>query len=286
MICFDLYPNPDRVSFMSDSVKVIVGDVTRFEDIIAAIKEYQVERIINLAYMLGAESEANPHLAIRVNIMGMNNVFEAARLMGINRVVYPSSIAVYGPQSSFGERPVKETDICQPTMIYGAHKLLNEFMGSKYMERYGMSIAGLRIPVVAAPGRERGMGAWASIYADYPAVGKPVKIPSRSNQRASIIYVDDVAEILIHLCLAENLNYPIYNSCGYSITLQGLGEIIKKFFPEAEIQFDERAPDHPYVHNISSERLEKEFKIKLPPLEEVVKKHVNEARRRAGLSEI
>ena len=102
--CFDLYPAPQKVSHLGDHAGVVVGDITRIEDIIAVIREFRVEKIVNLAYMLGTESEANPHVALRVNVMGMNNVFESARLMGIRRVVYASSIAVYGLQSSFGER--------------------------------------------------------------------------------------------------------------------------------------------------------------------------------------
>lgn len=284
VICFDLYPVPEKVSHLGDRVKVIVGDITRIEDVIAAIREFQIERIVNLAYMLGPESEANPHVAIRVNVMGMNNVFESARLMGIRRVVYASSIAVYGLQSSFGERPVIETDYCHPTMTYGAHKLWNEFMAKKYMERYGMTIPGLRIAVVGGPGRKTGLSAWASTYADNPALGKPAELPFRSDQKTLITYVEDAAEIFTRFCFAEKLNFPVYNSCAYAVTLQQLADTVKKFLPEAKIGFNEKAPDQPLIYNWSSERLEKELDFKLPPLEEMVRKHINEVRSAAGLT--
>lgn len=284
VICFDLYPVPGKVSHLGDQAKVIVGDITRIEDIIAVIREFQVERIVNLAYMLGSESEANPHMAMRINVMGMNNVFEAARLMGINRVVYASSIAVYGLQSSFGERPVLETDDCHPTLVYGAHKLWNEFMAKKYMERYEMTISGLRIAVVGGPGRKTGLSAWSSTYADLPAVGKSAELPFRSNQRTLITYVDDAAEIFTRFCFAETLNYSVYNSCAYAVTLQQLSEAVKNFLPNAEIRFNEAAPDQPLIYYWSSERLEKEFQMKLPPLDEMVRKHINEVRKAAGLS--
>ena len=45
VICFDLSPNLDRVSYLGDRVKVVMGDVTKIEDIIASIKKFQVERI-------------------------------------------------------------------------------------------------------------------------------------------------------------------------------------------------------------------------------------------------
>jgi nucleoside-diphosphate-sugar epimerase len=286
VVCFDLYPVPEKVLQLGDRAKVIVGDITRIEDIIAAIREFQVEKIVNLAYILGPESEANPHMAMRINVMGMNNVFEAARLMGINRVVYASSIAVYGLQSSFGERPVIETDYCHPTMTYGAHKLWNEFMAKKYMERCGMTIPGLRIAVVGGPGRRTGLSAWASTYADGPALGKPAEIPFRSSQRTLITYVDDAAEIFARFCFAETLNYPVYNSCAYAVSLQELADIVKKLLPNAEIRFNEKGPDQPLIYYWSSERVEKEFQIKLPPLDEMVRKHINEVRSSAGLTVI
>jgi nucleoside-diphosphate-sugar epimerase len=286
VVCFDLYPVPEKVSHLGDRAKVVVGDITKIEDIIAVVREFQVEKIVNLAYMLGPESEANPHVALRVNVMGMNNVFEAARLMGIRRVVYASSIAVYGLQSSFGERPVLETDYCYPTMTYGAHKLWNEFMAKKYMERYGMTIPALRIAVVGGPGRKTGLSAWASTYADLPAVGKPAEIPFRSNQQTLITYVDDAAEIFAKLCCEETLHYPVYNSCAYAVTLRQLAEAVKQFLPKAEIGFNEKAPDQPLIYHWSSERLEKDLRMKLLPLEEMVRKHINEVKKAAGLPEV
>ncbi len=286
VICFDLYPAPQKISHLGDQAKLVVGDITRIEDIIAAIKKFQVEKIVNLAYMLGSESEANPHLAVRINVMGMNNVFESARLMGITHVVYASSIAVYGLQTSFGERPVTEMDDCHPTLIYGAHKLWNEFMAKKYMERYGMTIPGLRIAAVGGPGRKTGFSAWASTYVDGPALGKPAKIHYRSDQKTLITYVADAAEMFTRLLFADALKHPVYNSCAYTATLKGLAEVVKKFFPKAEIDFDEKASDQPLIYYWSSERLEKELGMKLPPLEEMVRRHINETRKGAGLSEV
>jgi len=284
--CFDLYPAPQKVSYLGDRARVVVGDITRIEDIMAVIREFRVERIINLAYMLGTESEANPHVALRVNVMGMNNVFEAARLMGINRVVYASSIAVYGLQSCFGERPVTEMDDCHPTLVYGAHKLWNEFMAKKYMELYGMTIPGLRIAVVGGPGRKTGLSAWASTYVDGPALGKPAEIPFRSDQKTLITYLDDAAEMFTRLLFADTLRYPVYNSCAYVTNLGELAGAVKKFFPRAEIRFNEKASDQPLIYYWSSERLEKEFGMKLPLLEEMVRKHINEVRKGAGLPQV
>ena len=283
VVSFDLYPDPGRIGHLGNKLKVVTGDITRIEDLIAAIRDFRVQRIVNLAYILGAESEANLQLAVRVNVMGMNNVFEAARLMGIKRVVYASSIAVYGLQSHFGERPVTEEDTCRPTLVYGAHKLCNEFMAQKYMDQFGMTIPGLRIAIVSGPGRKTGLTGWGSTYIDNPVLGKPAQIPLRSGQRTLVVYVEDVAEIFARLCLDDKIRYPIYNSCAYAITLAELAQAVRKFIPGAKILFDEQATEQPLVYSCSSRRLEEEFGIRMPPLEEMVKKHINAVRKKAGL---
>ena len=201
-----------------------------------------------------------------MNLMGMNNVFEAARLMGIKRVVYASSIAVYGLQSSYGDRPVTEEDDCYPETVYMAHKLWNEFMARKYMDRNGMIIPGLRIANVSGPGRTKGFSAWQGRCIDNPAVGKPVTIPSRRDQKLLIIYVDDTAEIFAKLCLAETLNYAVYNSLAYSVTAQELVDKIEAFLPDAEINFDETAPDQPNIYLWSSSGLNKISRCNFPRL--------------------
>src|SRR5215813_7541732 len=109
VVCMDL--NPAAVPFGDVPVQapVVRGDVTQFEDVMRLVLEVKPERLINLAYGLGA-GEGNPHQVMRLDVLGMDNCFEAARLAGVRRVVYASSIAVSGQQSHFGERLVTEDD--------------------------------------------------------------------------------------------------------------------------------------------------------------------------------
>ena len=278
VVCFDLYPDFDKVAHL-DNVEVLVGDVTHVEDLIDAIQEYSVQRIVNLAYILPPVSEEKLQLAVRVNLMGMNNVFEAARLMGIKRVVYASSIAVYGLQSSYGDRPVTEEDDCYPETVYMAHKLWNEFMARKYMDRYGMVIPGLRIANVSGPGRTKGVSAWQARCIDNIAIGNPGAILSRRDQKLLIIYVDDTAEIFARLCLSESLKYAVYNSLAYSVTAQELADKIKLVLPDAEINFNESAPDQPNIYLWSSKRIERDLGMQLPTIEDMIKRHIDAARR-------
>lgn len=283
VVCFDLYPNYSRVEGLSDKAKVVVGDVTHIEDILSAIKDFNVKRIISLAAVLVTESETFLIKALRLNFMGMVNVFEAAKLTGIKRVVYASSVAAYGLQSSFGDREISEEDVCQPTLAYGAHKLWAEFMAKKYEEHHDLSTVGLRIAIVSGPGRKVGISAWSSTYIDNSVVGKPVHIPYRSNQKIMITYVDETAETFVRFCLADDLKHTVYNSLAYSLTIKELADVVKNFIPDAKITFDESAKDVPLVYNWSSKRLTEDFGLENPPIEEMVKKHINEVRENEGL---
>ena len=278
VICFDLYPDYARVAHL-DGVEVLAGDVTHIESLMEAIRKCSVQRIVNLAYILPPESEEKLQLAVRVNLTGMNNVFETARLMGIKRVVYASSIGVYGPQSSHGDRPVTEEDDCYPETVYTAHKLWNEFMAHKYMERYDMLLPGLRIANVCGPGRTKGVSAWQGRCIDNLAMGRPATFMSRRDQKLLIVYVDDTAEIFASLCLAETLNHAVYNSLAYSLTAQEFADKIRALLPDADINFDETAPDQPNVYLWSSERIERDLNMQLPPIEEMIQRHIDEVRR-------
>ena len=282
VVCFDLYPDERKVDSLTNAI-VVKGDVTQIKEISSVIKKYGIKKIINLAYLLLKESEDNPQLALKVNIQGMNNVFEAARLAGIKRVVYPSSNAAYGLQSSFGEKKVKEEDNLFPTTIYGACKAFNEFMAQKYNSHWGMSIVALRAVIVFGLGRKTGLTTWASNYAVFPAVNKPLRFPFKSTQKVCLVHKETAALMLTTLCLTKTLNHFIYNSGGYSLSFSELAEIIKKFVPEAEISFDEQAKELPVVYLVDGSRIRKELKIELPSLEKMVRSDISLARKQVNL---
>jgi nucleoside-diphosphate-sugar epimerase len=119
VVCRDLNPGAAAFADLADRVKVIRGDVSRFGEVMRTVIEVKPDRLINLAYGIGA-GEGNPHQVMRLDVLGMDNCFEAARLGGVRRVVYASSIAVSGQQSHFGERLVNEDDPTYGTSQYAA----------------------------------------------------------------------------------------------------------------------------------------------------------------------
>lgn len=284
VVCLDAYPNPKAIDGIGEKVKLVKGDVVFIDDILSAIKDNDISEIVNLAYIMGAESDANPHLAIRVNVLGMDNVFEAARLCGIKRVVYPSSIAYHGLQSFLGDKTVSESDLGYiPVQTYSATKRLNEYMASRYSENYGMKIAGIRASIVYGHGRERGLTVWSSHFASNPAVGKKMVFRYRPDQKVNLVHIDDIAEMFVRLLLADRIEHLVYLSGGHEVTLCELAGIVKELIPTADIVFEPSGREIPLIYRIDSSRFQHEFGYEHTPLREGIKRHINEARQAYGL---
>ena len=98
----DIAPQDGDFDDLGDKVKIVRGDISQFDDVIDKMAAAEADRVINLAYYIG--NHHPPHVAMKLNVIGMDNFFEAARLTGAKRVVYASSLAVYGFQRHYGER--------------------------------------------------------------------------------------------------------------------------------------------------------------------------------------
>jgi nucleoside-diphosphate-sugar epimerase len=275
--------NPGAAAFGNVPIgaPVMRGDVTRFDDVMRTIAEVKPERVINLAYGLGA-GEGNPHQVFLLDVLGMDNVFEAARLAGVARVVYASSIAVSGQQSHFGERPVTEDDPVYGTSQYAMHKIFNEFQAKKYIKNYGMSITGVRPANVTGPDKVRGSVDHVQLMVD-AARGKPVHLPKKGFMRL-LIHVEDIAEVFTRVLLADKPRHDIYNSGGIPASLGELADIVRGFLPGAQITFGQdggREESGNYLVDWS--RLANEFGIEYPGLHTRVLEVINDVRREEGL---
>jgi nucleoside-diphosphate-sugar epimerase len=212
----------------------------------------------------------------------MDNCFEAARLGGVKRVVYASSIAVSGQQKNFGDRLATEDDPLYGTSQYAMHKMFNEFQARKYIKNYGMSIVGVRPANVTGPDKVRGSVDHVQIMSD-AARGKAVHLPQKGLMRL-LVHVEDMAEIFMRVLLAEAPRHSIYNSGGIPVSLGELADIVKGFLPEAKITFDkEGGREDSGNYLVDWSRLAKEFGIEYPGLHTRVLEVINDVRRVEGL---
>src|SRR5712692_1547231 len=281
VVGMDLNPGAAPFGDVPIGAPVVRGDVTQFEDVMRTVLDVKPDRLINLAYGLGA-GEGNPHQVMRLDILGMDNCFEAARLGGVKRVVYASSIAVSGQQANFGDRPATEDDPTYGTSQYAMHKIFNEFQARKYINNYGLSIVGVRPANVTGPDKVRGSTDHVQLMTD-AARGKPVHLPQKGRMRL-LIHVEDIAEVFARVLLADAPSHPLYNSGGMPVSLGELADIVREFLPDAQVTFaEEGGREESGNYLVDNSRLGKEFGIEYPGLHTRVLDVINDVRRQEGL---
>jgi nucleoside-diphosphate-sugar epimerase len=263
-------------------------DVSESRDIERIFEAHpDITHTIHLAYLMSAEVEANPPLAVRVNVLGMANMFETALKQGLQRMVFTSSETVYGAsQRVYGDRAVTEVDFCSPAdhaFTYGVMKILNEFMAEKYVQKHGISIICARPPVVFGHGRKRGSLLWAETFVSLPAIGETVSLPFSAETRDCWVYVDDCAEQLVRLALKPKVAHFAYNSTGCSVSAREFANLVRYWLPEAGITFDENKLSTPLVDELDGSRLIQEIDFAPQPLRASILAHINEARTAASL---
>ena len=279
--CMDA--NPDAHSFADLGTKVtcVRGDVAQFDDVLAAMTAAEADRVVNLAYLIG--SHHAPHLALRINVLGTDNCFEAARVLGVKHTVYAGSFAPNGKQSNYGDRPVTEDDPVYGEYQYGRHKIINEWQALDYIEKFGMCITGIRAAYVTGPDNVRGTVDHVKCITE-PARGRRVTLPFE-DAMVCAIHVDDMAEVFARVTMTDKPVHRVYNSGGTPISLGEIADIVRSYLPDAEISFQTQhgAKASNATYRLDNARLLTEFALKFPPFRQRVLQIINDTRRDSGL---
>jgi nucleoside-diphosphate-sugar epimerase len=241
---FDLAPDH---AFLQDllspaqlkHVTVTAGDVTDLAALLRVLRGANAQRIIHLAALLGSRSNDNPLMSLKVNCEGTLNVFEAALDRGIERVVWASSVGVFGLASKRPPGAVSNEAVQQPTDLYGACKSLSERFSKHYRRAYGLDCVGLRYSAVYGYGKARtlarGTGAaFMTELIDKPALGLPGVVPA-GDAILDFVHVEDAARATV---LASNVpcSKPVaLNIGGFRATLREAAMFVKAVLPSADI---------------------------------------------------
>lgn len=253
ILVMDLRPSTKLISDViekhRDRIIIISADISEPFDIIDGLKlcNQELNAIYMLAAVLPSQAERSPNIAFKVNIYGLHNVLEAARITRAKQVIFPSSMTIYAP----GVESVTEESRVDPNTIYGATKVIGEIWGAKYAHKYGFRFKVLRFPAVIGPGRaDGGLMAYASLIIQKAAQDENFVVPVSPYIKAAIIYVKDVAKALREISLNDTPSV-IYNISGVDPTpsAKELVDVVKSFIPNAKIDFK---PNEAYDKIISS----------------------------------
>ena len=245
LILFDQFPNVERIEEIRDQVTVVKGDVLAPSEILAALKRYDVDRVIHLAFILGEPDPARPVSYLNVQCLGTADVFEAARIHGVKRLVYASSVAVFGHNPPTQNQPVDEDHPPVPNTMYGACKLWSEHIAGVYHRRYGLDVIGLRPCSVFGLGRGQ-RGSYASGLTPIPdqphymvlperaALGEPVEMPP-DEEVADWIYAADAAEAWYRALVVEQPGHRVFNMRAEQRPIGDLTAHLRRLLPDAQI---------------------------------------------------
>jgi UDP-glucose 4-epimerase len=242
-VIFARHRDESLVRDILDKVDIELGDVLDLPRLMDVIKRHQVTHIVHAAAFVGAVSQSNPALSVQVNVMGMVNVLEAARLFEVRRVVYTSAKGVYGP--AVGEygfptyKPVPEDLPKNPKRIYDSAKLMGEHVGLYYQANMGVDVVVLRFASTYGPGktaRHGRMGVTSQIV-ENPANGLPFHIAQGGDEKDDFIYNKDSALGIYLATVADNPKSRVYNiGTGVGLTLNDFARIIRRHIPDAKIE--------------------------------------------------
>ena len=217
------------LSDVEDKITVYRGDVSELVDVMEAIGGFKPDYVFHMAAVLGDVAFRKPMLAFRTNIQGTVNVLEASRLIGVEKVILASSIAVF---SAGAPEPVTDDSPKMPTDPYGISKLFSELWSLALVKRYSLDIRGLRGPWIFGPGRTLGSTAFSSLIIQKPALGEPVEVPDLSGNWC---YVKDFTDALIMIAEAKDPKSRFYLAGGENKSTREVAEIVKELIPEAQI---------------------------------------------------
>jgi UDP-glucose 4-epimerase len=257
------HPTLHRLGEMAEKIRVIQGDKTNIDQVFDWISTYKVSKIMDASSELEAESERVPYSATKINLIGTLNVFEAARVTGIKRVVWASSLAVYGDKKRAGGIPQNEDALNHPVTVYGACKSYGEFMTKLYNARWGMDIVALRPSSVYGPLRASGATSWLTDVVKLPLMGEIVNIPVGPDETTNFCFVDDCAEAFVRCCQykGDQLPHDIYYIGGFKGSMRELMEEVRKHIPGAEARYQGK-PIY-YIDQIDNSRIGQDLGFKL-----------------------
>jgi nucleoside-diphosphate-sugar epimerase len=121
-----------------------VIDVMNAQGLLEIVKRHNISQIYLLAALLSATAEKMPKFGWDLNMQGLFNVLDLAKEKHIEKVYWPSSIAVFGPNTPKTNTP--QYTIMEPSTVYGISKQAGERWCEYYFNKYGVDVRSLRYP--------------------------------------------------------------------------------------------------------------------------------------------
>lgn len=219
-------------------------DIMNVHRLYELVNDHQVTEIYHLAAILSANGEWNPAKTWSVNLDGLMSVLNLANSQHIEKVFFPSTIAVFGNSSPKVNTP--QFTSLEPSTVYGISKVTGELWAKYYHDRYGIDVRSVRYPGVIGYQSLPGGGTTdyaVEIFHEAIKHGK-YECFLEKDTRLPMIYMEDVVKATLGIMDApkESIKQRTsYNLAAISFTPEEIANEIKKHIPSFEITYK---PDH------------------------------------------
>lgn len=229
-------------------LEVIKGDISDFHTVLTAMKG--IKYVFHQAGLVSVPlSIQQPQTSFRHNTIGTFNIFEAARLSGVSRIIFASSAAVYGKNNNL---PLKEENPGLPLSPYALEKHYAEQLANLYYRIYGLSSIGLRYFNVYGP-RQSSQSSYAgviSILVNRLLNRKRPFIYGDGEQTRDFIYVKDIVSANIHSLEAFGEGAYLFNvGSGKSISIKQLFKLLQRILKANNIRPKYLPPREGDIHH-------------------------------------
>jgi nucleoside-diphosphate-sugar epimerase len=221
-------------------VEYIILDVLDKEKLFEIIKQHNISEVYLLAAMLSAIAEKNIQLAWDLNMKGLFNILDLAKEKHIEKIFWPSSIAVFGPTSPKLNTP--QSTLLEPSTVYGISKMSGERWCEYYFLKYGVDVRSLRYPGIISYKSPPGGGTTDYAIEIFHAainhgfydsfIAKEVTLP--------MLYMQDAIRATMEIMQVERKKLTInssYNLAAISFSPEEIANEIKLLFPEFQITY-------------------------------------------------
>ena len=225
---------------LRESGPFIYLDALDIDALKKVVFENQIDVIYHFASVLSATGEKMPQTSWDLNINSLINVLEVGRRYGVKRIIWPSSIAAFGPTTPRENTP--NDTILQPTTMYGVTKVAGELLLEYYYKKYGLDTRAMRLPGIISSETLPGGGTTDYAVAIYYEAIKQKKYTCFVEERTVLpmMYMPDCIKCMIDLMEADpsTLERHVYNVTGMSFSAGELAAEIKKHIPEFEVKYE------------------------------------------------
>ncbi len=214
------------------------GDVTHIAMLEQTLADNAITHVIHLAALQIPFCRADPIKGAMVNVVGQVNLFEAVKRAGLKRLVYASSVAVYGSKDEYPDGLLQPDAHLNPKTHYGVYKQANEGTARVYWQDDGISSIGLRPYTIYGAGRDQGLTSSPTKAMLAAAAGQPFHIPYGGLNGFQL--ADDVAKMFILAATVPYEGAGVFNIQGEVAHMQQVVEAIQAAEPSAQITYDDK----------------------------------------------